>query len=483
MQYQYVVSAHKSSSVVSAVSGPFLSPDEQNLIVGRGNRLQVFRKTATGHLDLVGEHAVNGQLQHVRFFQPSDRSTGMLLIVSSKQQFAVVVWDMMLKTMVTESTGKFIERTGRSSTQTLVAVDPESRVFAISSYQGIVHLFPMGKRDAADQLPFAVQDEHIVGGILVPEYLRNGAAGASSLARGRRGKGREHMAKSTDIHGVSALYVDELKIIDMCFCRDTRGPQLAVLYEDADMTRRVKVYDMVSVRGEVQLVSQRSCSFAATSMRLVALPEGAVLVLGHSYLSVYKADGTSQSLALSSTDVCDVCWVDLGRSERLLLADSSGALTLVAFDHAAKGFAASGPSISRLGSIPVASAVAYLGDGCVFIGSHCGDSLLVRLLAQSMRVEPADAQLPGSNVLARSNGVAETATYVQPLESFTNLAPIVDLCVVGQGPGQGQKVAGSIVACSGLRNTPALRIVRNGVAIANIAGLEAHGILRVWALT
>ncbi|KAJ2887982.1 hypothetical protein FB639_000949 [Coemansia asiatica] len=471
MQYQYVVSAHKSSSVVAAVSGSFVSSTEQNLIVARGNRLQVFRQHQDT-LELLGEHSVNGQLHHVEFFQPLDRSTGLLLIVSSKQQFAVVSWDVTQRVMVTESTGGFNERTGRSGTRTLVAVDWQSRVFAISAYQGIVHVFPMGKT-TTDELLFAVQQEEH-GGILVPEYLKS--SGSMVMGRGKRGKSREHTARSSDIHGVSALYVDELKMVDMCFCRDAQSPQIAVLYEDADMARRIRVYEVARVRGELQMVPQRSYVVGSSGSRLVAMAGGAVLVLGHSHLSICEMDGSSRSMALGSTDVCDVCWVDERQRERLLLADSSGSLTLVAFGKGAN----SEPSVSRLGSIPVASAISYIADGCVFIGSHCGDSLLVRLLTQPVLLDPTE-QISG--VLSRPGGVCENSSYVQPLQSFANLAPIVDLCVVGQGPGQGQKVAGSVVACSGLRNTPALRVVRNGVAIASIAGLEAHGILRVWALT
>ncbi|KAJ2586151.1 hypothetical protein H4R99_008542, partial [Coemansia sp. RSA 1722] len=167
MQYQYVVSAHKSSSVVSAASGAFVSPDSRNLLISRGSRLQVMRQqqTASGHLDPVNEYTVNGHLHHMEFLHPADRSTGYLLLVSSKRQFALVAWDEVAQNMVTESTGEFIERTGRPSTRPLVAVDPMTRMFAVNAYQGIVHLFPMGK---SDQQQFAVPEDYLVGGLVVP---------------------------------------------------------------------------------------------------------------------------------------------------------------------------------------------------------------------------------------------------------------------------------------------------------------------------
>jgi len=52
--------------------------------------------------------------------------------------------------------------------------------------------------------------------------------------------------------------------------------------------------------------------------------------------------------------------------------------------------------------------ITYLDNGYAYIGSHFGDSQLIRL--QSERV---------------SNG-----EFLQVIDSFTNLAPITDFCVI-----------------------------------------------------
>lgn len=65
----------------------------------------------------------------------------------------------------------------------------------------------------------------------------------------------------------------------------------------------------------------------------------------------------------------------------------------------------------------------YLDNGVVFIGSRLGDSALVRLSASR----------------------EEATQYVQAMESFTSLAPIVDMCVVDlERQGQNQ-----LITCSG----------------------------------
>lgn len=74
----------------------------------------------------------------------------------------------------------------------------------------------------------------------------------------------------------------------------------------------------------------------------------------------------------------------------------------------------------------------YLDNGVVFVGSRLGDSALVRLAA------------------ARD----DLGAYVAPMETFTSLAPIVDMCVVDlERQGQNQ-----LITCSGMSRASAARL-------------------------
>lgn len=65
------------------------------------------------------------------------------------------------------------------------------------------------------------------------------------------------------------------------------------------------------------------------------------------------------------------------------------------------------------------------------------------------------------------------------MESFTNLAPIMDMCVVDlERQGQGQ-----LVTCSGAFKEGSLRIIRNGIGIQEHASIDLPGIKGMWALT
>lgn len=97
-----------------------------------------------------------------------------------------------------------------------------------------------------------------------------------------------------------------------------------------------------------------------------------------------------------------------------------------------------------------------MDNGVLFIGSKHGDSQLVKL----------------------NTNVNENGTYVVPMETFTNLGPIMDICVVDlERQGQGQ-----MVTCSGSFKEGSLRIIRNGIGIQEHACIDLPGIKGMWAL-
>ncbi len=89
---------------------------------------------------------------------------------------------------------------------------------------------------------------------------------------------------------------------------------------------------------------------------------------------------------------------------------------------------------------------------CVLQGSLYGDSQLIRLQAEA--VDPA-----------------QPSNFVEVMDVWTNLGPIIDLAVVDlERQGQGQ-----VVTCSGKGPDSSLRIVRNGIGMIEQAAVELPG--------
>lgn len=112
--------------------------------------------------------------------------------------------------------------------------------------------------------------------------------------------------------------------------------------------------------------------------------------------------------------------------------------------------------VDLLGEISIPECITYLDNGVLFIGSRHGDSQLVKL-----------------NTVADENG-----NYVVPMETFTNLGPITDICIVDlERQGQGQ-----MITCSNSFKHGSLRIIRNGIGIQEHACIDLSGVKGLWAL-
>ena len=152
---------------------------------------------------------------------------------------------------------------------------------------------------------------------------------------------------------------------------------------------------------------------------------------------------------------------------RVLLSDALGTLHLLVVVH--DGARAHALKLEPLGETSVASTLSYLDDGVVYVGSAYGDSHLIRLHAQPVKDEepvndPMDAG-KGTSPMDADRGDAaphgRRPSYVEILETYPNLGPIVDFAAVDlDGHGQGQAVT-----CSGVAKDGTLRIIRNGVGI------------------
>ena len=110
----------------------------------------------------------------------------------------------------------------------------------------------------------------------------------------------------------------------------------------------------------------------------------------------------------------------------------------------------------QLGETAIADNMTYIDNGVVFIGSKLGDSQLIKLCTE-----------------ANENG-----SFINILETYTNLGPILDMLVVDiEKQGQGQ-----LITCSGGHRNGSLRIIRSGIGIHESANIELPGVKALWPL-
>lgn len=252
------------------------------------------------------------------------------------------------------------------------------------------------------------------------------------------------------------IRLEELEVLDIKFIAGFSKPTIAVLYQDQRYARHIKTF-AVNVRDKELIAgpwAQFNVEHNASELIPVPEPFGGVLILGHQTIC-YHSGRSFITIPIQNTRMCAYGWVDTDGS-RLLISDHFGGLHVVILTPNAAGSAVQTAHIEALGETSCASSISYLDNGVVFVGSAFGDSQLIKLNPEK------DAQ----------------GTYIEVLETYDNLGPIMDMCVADlDRQGQGQAVT-----CSGCNKDGSLRIIRNGVGINEHAAIELAGIKGMWSL-
>nr|XP_023018140.1 DNA damage-binding protein 1 [Leptinotarsa decemlineata] len=255
--------------------------------------------------------------------------------------------------------------------------------------------------------------------------------------------------------------MEELQVHDVEFLHGCANPTLILIHQDVN-GRHVKTHEISLREKEFVKIPWRQDNVETEASIIIPVPSplGGAIIIGQE--SILYHDGITSvvvapAVIKQSTIIC-YAKVDPG-GLRYLLGDMAGHLFMLFIETESRGDGSEvvkDLKVEMLGEIATPECITYLDNGVLFIGSRIGDSQLVKL-----------------NTKADENG-----SYVTVMESFTNLAPILDMCVVDlERQGQGQ-----LVTCSGAFKEGSLRIIRNGIGIQEHASIDLSGIKGMWAL-
>jgi DNA damage-binding protein 1 len=251
------------------------------------------------------------------------------------------------------------------------------------------------------------------------------------------------------------IRLDDLIPLDLVFLKNCEKPSLAYITEDS--TGRYLKTAEVSVVDKELLTITKPASVESLASCLHPLPLGGVLVIGNETLACHSSLHHAVDFPLLKE--CIVSCVGTVDSSRFLLGDANGRL-LMLFIETEQRMNSEETTMSMklevLGETASPSCMAYLDNGVVFVGSYLGDSQLVKL----------------------TTAADENGSYIEVLETFTCLAPILDMSVVDLDK-QGREV---VVTCSGYGRNGSLRVVRSGVGINEMATIDLAGVKGVWSL-
>nr|XP_029150843.1 DNA damage-binding protein 1 [Arachis hypogaea] len=235
-------------------------------------------------------------------------------------------------------------------------------------------------------------------------------------------------------------------ILDMKFLYNSKTT-LVLLQDLGNFCIRMVEINM-EMKTLVDVVKVQHFDFEPHLLIPVSQPLCGVLVVGKNGIAYYN--GKTYEAVGTESSVKAYGRVDHDCS-KYLLGDDRGLLSLLELIHDRNKNKVRRLKIVPLGTTCIASTISYLDKEFVFIGSSCGDSQLLKLKLQ-----------PDAN-----------ASSVELVESFLNLGPITDLCVVDRG---------QIVTCSGAYKDGSIRTIRSGICISKDESETLAGINGMWLL-
>ncbi|KAF8461342.1 mono-functional DNA-alkylating methyl methanesulfonate N-term-domain-containing protein [Kalaharituber pfeilii] len=459
----YISPIHKPSSVRHAVRSNFLNPDEDNLIVAKANRAGASLDDDDDDddgdnpttLTLGTTFTVYGQITLLLTLRPEGSPTDHLFVATDKYDYFTVSWDRERQTIRNERAARDMsDRFLRSAKYgAMYIADPRGRMLGLHIYQGIFTVIPL---------------------------VGSGGGEGSSVTAG-------------DMCDPAPIRLHELNVKDIVFL-DTaeKDPIVALLYEDGRDQVHLRIYRVkvgikrggTTVR-DAELEEVELPKFDSTkkldpySRFIIPLSEeiGGVVVLGEqTYTHVPFGKEKCYKQPLAEPTVFSA-WGKVDEF-RYLLGDDYGRLYLMSVDLQKEKQERDGKLVTLMvefvGKISTPSRIVYLKDDYVFIGSHLGDSQLIRLTWDPLSL--------------------------QVVQTFPNLAPILDFRILDMGysgsrSGNGddyvqqqqQQLYSSgqtrIVSGSGAFHDGTLRSLRSGVRLEELGILgEMSGVRGLWGL-
>lgn len=354
-------------------------------------------------MESILEVPIYGRIATMKLFRPKSSQQDFLLVTTEKFQMFILSFDSETQEILTRATSNLYDRIGRPTENgPITIIDPLCRAMVFLLYEGSIRV--------------AMYDS----------------------------------SKQEITREMFNLRLEELNVIDMVFLDNTSIPTIAILYEDSKGSRHIKSYQIGLKERELLDGPFQQSNIDQSSSMLISVPKsmgGGVIILSEHSITYHDAISKFKSIQLPENivPVNFKCYSILDENgSRYLLGDAQGNLYLLKINDL---------DIIQLGHTSIPSSICYLDNRFLFIGSHYGDSQLLKLTDQF--------------------NIGEE--YLEVIATYTNLAPITDFCVVDQQQQQQQ-----IVTCSGGYKDGSIRIIRNGIGIEQVTSIEMEGVQSVF---
>jgi DNA damage-binding protein 1 len=412
-----------------------------NHALRKANRLEIYEQGPEG-LSLLYTRTVYGYITILERFRPAASKTDHLFVGTDRYQYFTCSWKAETKQLQTEqSYVDLADKVLRDSKELdRCRIDPTRRYMTLELYDGVITV-----------LPFAP-----------PSNKRVKRETASNTQTGTLGEPVQ--VRIEELLTRSSAFLDSDP--------DSKdNPKLAILWEDNLETPQLKLRELKYYPGGEQATADLETVAELKGDQLdkgvshlipVPAPYSGFLILGDHAIRYVDRDLTNViTQPLDDNATIWTCWTQID-DQRWLLADDFGRLFFLMIEIG--DFEVSSWRLDPVGTASKAACLVYLDEGFVFVGSHSGDSQVVHIEEEGVRV----------------------------VQSFANIAPILDFTIMdlGRGAEGGQAAAefssgqARIVTASGAWQDGSIRSVRSGVGLEELGTIgELPLITDLWGLS
>lgn len=253
----------------------------------------------------------------------------------------------------------------------------------------------------------------------------------------------------------------EEQVHDMVFLYGKTNPTIAVLHSKGKDSNEMRTYEVNMAEQDLSDGLWKKADLDISCCKMVAVPEPycGLLIFGDDSITYLSPSGDHVSQPIDATIINSVGAVDTD-GRRYLIGDHKGQLMMLVLETDVTLGVVLRLKIETLGETSSACSISYLDTGFVYVGSMTGDSQLIRL----------------------STSKTETGSFLEVVQTYPHLGPILDFCIV-KGMGYLRQGQGQVVTCSGVGKDGSLRIIRNGIGITEqAASVDLPGIKDMYSL-
>ncbi|KAK4085198.1 uncharacterized protein Triagg1_188 [Trichoderma aggressivum f. europaeum] len=440
----YVAPVHKPTSIRHALRIRFLSPDIEDLVVAKANRLEIWRVTEEG-MTCLHTKVIHGTIDMLQRLQPKDSATDLLFIGTDRLQYFNIAWNPetnqldAVEQTIHDSAEPYMRQ---SQSQNRCLVDPTGKFMAMHLWEGVLNVFRLRIRKGSTT-KLEVLDQVRLTELWMKSsvflHSRTGHPRIAFLYKNQLDREEARVA-------IYRLTDDDKGAASSKF--DPKHRELDEVIRDPYASMLIPVPVVEEKRYHV-----RNNEGARAHL-------GGLLVVGETLLTYFDSLTYSSVESELEDPKIYVAWAEYDGTH-YFLADDYGRLDLLEIKttNESTGVVVTGmevhpisfPDSSRYTSR--ASSLVYMGNNLLFIGSHHGDSQLLHIDVETQQMAL--------------------------VKVLSNNAPIMDFTIMDLGNREGDAQSGNnfssgqarIVAGCGAYQDGSLRSIRSGV------GLEDRGLL------